>query len=707
MNSNCKTIILTIGFFLALHSLAFARAGDLDATFGTGGKVITDFPGGAGPKKMAIQPDGKIVVQTSNFLARYNPNGTLDTGFGNGGIIKTPYQAPSFEYFTNGLAILPDGKILVSGVANNPTSGNSPAFAVFRFNGDGSRDAMFGTNGVAIWSFDLAGDRDDYAIKLRVQPDGKIVVAGYLSNYCSQDPLCYYQGFAVIRFNTNGSLDSSFGTNGAFIIPPSESIFVDDFVILPNGRILMIGSVFVSSNNTVVFLRRFNANGTPDTSFGTNGEVRPGINETVDIYQLAIQADGKIVFPVYNNRVSPTFTTIVRLNADGTFDTSFGSNGKVVIQNTEGFFYSSILIQPNGKILAGDSALTSGTIPYRFAILRLNPDGNRDTTFGSNGIVTTLMASYGGWLNDLALQPDGKLVACGQVQDHDSDANIGLARYLLDSTRPTRFDFDGDGRADISVFRPSDGIWYLNQSTNGFSAAQFGLSSDIITPADFDGDGKTDISVYRDGTWFWLGSSNGNFKSIQFGLASDIPVPADFNGDGKAGLAVWRPSTGIWYVYDLSTNQYTDFQFGASEDKPLIGDFDGDSKSDYAVYRSSSGIWYIQRSSLGFTAAQFGTMEDKPAAADYDGDGKTDIAVYRPSTGIWYLNRSSAGFTAFQFGMDTDLPAPADYDGDRQADIAVFRPSNGVWYLQRSTFGFTAMQFGALEDKPVPNAFVR
>ena len=144
-----------------------------------------------------------------------------------------------------------------------------------------------------------------------------------------------------------------------------------------------------------------------------------------------------------------------------------------------------------------------------------------------------------------------------------------------------KFDFDGDGKSDISVYR--NGTWYLQQSTNGFAATQFGLATDKIAPADFDGDGKTDIAVFRDGVWYVLQSSNAQFFAVQFGLANDIPVPADFDGDGRAELAVFR--NGTWYSLNLATNQTTVFQFGLANDKPVAADYDADGKADFAVYR--------------------------------------------------------------------------------------------------------------------------
>ena len=270
------------------------------------------------------------------------------------------------------------------------------------------------------------------------------------------------------------------------------------------------------------------------------------------------------------------------------------------------------------------------------------------------------------------------------------------------SVSSAKFDFDGDRKADISVFRPSNAAWYLLNSQTGFTAVQFGAASDKLAPADYDGDGKTDLAVVRGGVWY-LQRSQAGFTGIAFGDANDIPVPADYDGDGKSELAVFRPSNGYWYILNLVNNQFTAAQFGQTGDKPVAGDYDGDGKSDLAVNRG--GVWYLQRSQAGFTGIAFGESTDKLVPADYDGDGKTDLAVFRPSNGAWYLLRSRAGFTGISFGIATDIPAAADYDGDGKADVAVVR--NGTWYLNRSQAGFTGVAFGAAGDSAVPAAYLR
>ncbi len=266
-------------------------------------------------------------------------------------------------------------------------------------------------------------------------------------------------------------------------------------------------------------------------------------------------------------------------------------------------------------------------------------------------------------------------------------------------------DFDGDGKTDISVFRPAEGNWYiLKSSDNSFVAQNFGIATDQIAPGDYDGDGKTDITVYRDGIWYVSRSSDGDFSIINFGLAGDIPQPGDYDGDGITDVAVYRPSAGTWYSQN-SRDGFAAVQFGIASDKAVASDFDGDGKFDPAVFRE--GTWYVLNSGGGVTTLQYGLVDDKPVVGDYDGDGKSDIAVWRPSNGTWYRRLSSNGTDLIvHYGAAGDLPSPGDYDGDGTNDVTVYRPSGGIWYSENSTSGQSIVQFGISSDRPVPGYIV-
>lgn len=286
----------------------------------------------------------------------------------------------------------------------------------------------------------------------------------------------------------------------------------------------------------------------------------------------------------------------------------------------------------------------------------------------------------------------------------------GAVYYFIAPTVKTAFDFDGDNKADISIFRPINGQWWYQRSIdNAVLATTFGTSSDRPVPADYDGDNKTDIAIYRPSTgeWFVLRSSNSTFFSAPFGISTDSPAPGDYDGDGLADITVFRSSEGTWYI-NKTTGGVQITQWGSPGDVPENADYDGDGRPDLAIYRPASGQWWILNSGNSqVLATTFGSTGDKPVPADYTGDFKTDVAIWRPSNGNWYVLRSEDfSFYAAPFGSSGDIPAPGDFDGDGKADLSIFRPNGANWFILRSTQGILIQQFGATGDVPVPSAFI-
>lgn len=593
----------------------------------------------------ALQPDGKIII-SGNFHYVNNTQSERLARLNPDGTIDPGFTAVS-TLVPSQIVVQPDGKILTLTPYNDF---GTPVAQIRRLNPNGSSDGSF--------SVDVQRGNT-----MALQPDGKILVGG------GNMVVGGFGRSGLVRLNGNGSVDTAFSP---FIGNP----FLNAVLVQDDGKIIVAGNFSSVNGISRTNIARINGDGSLDNGFNAGNSL------SATVSNLVRQPNGAYVVSAAN--------MILRLETSGTPDSTFQAP---VLTPTQGIdSINAIVLQANGRLVIGGAF----TGPRR-NILRLMPNGSLDISFvpEADNAVFTLLKLTG-----------EKIIVGGPFENIGNVNRLGIAR-LGSGTSP--FDFDGDGRADVGVFRQSNGYWYLLPSTGGFSAQNFGISEDISVPADYDGDGKTDIGIFRPstGTFWWKRSIDGVFNAQQWGAAGDIPRPGDFDADGRADFIVYRPSNSNWYRLG-TTSGFSVLNFGAPGDLPLNADFDGDGRFEPAIFRPSTGVFWFRNITTGApNAIQWGQNGDIPVPADYDGDGKTDAAVFRPSNGVWYVRNSSNGsFFGVGFGLSGDRPVAADYDGDGRADVAVFRPSSGVWYVLQSTSGFTAVQFGIGTDVAIANSYV-
>jgi uncharacterized delta-60 repeat protein len=695
--------LFTLAACMALPTATQAAGTHLDRSFFGSGKRNFGFADMTSEDAyaVAIQPDGKIIIAGRTnvnggwdfAVARLREDGTPDSSFNGNGLLTIDFNGSIDTAYA--IAIQPDGKILV--VGESLALGGTSNFAVARVTDLGVLDPEFDLDGRT--RIDFQGE-NDAAHGVAIQADGKIVVAGYAGRN-SRD-------WGLVRLSDTGALDESFGNAGRVTTDfNSGNDDASGVVVLPDNKIIVAGTAFLAQGTTDFALVRYTPAGIPDNSFQSGGKMTIDLagNSSDTVKSLERTADGKLVIGGEAFGSEYPMLALVRCSSEGVLDNTFDGDGKVVVSfNRQGNNYMGGLAVNGSGEIAVAARIDGWSMTSGFNVIRFLNDGKLDSRFGAGGRVNTLFGLGEKVAYDVSFQPDGKIVAVGTVRGY---SDIGIARYNSHGIA-SGSDFDGDGRSEIGVYRPSEGMWYLQDSVTATKKySRFGLSGDEPVLGDYDGDGKTDTALFRhsNGTWY-IENSTGGVTYQPFGLPSDIPVPGDYDGDGKTDIAVYRLSSGHWYLLQ-STRGFQTIKYGSDVAYPIPGDYDGDGATDVAVYAAADKTWWIHQSHLGDKVVQFGTNGDLPVPADYDGDGVTDIATFR-TDGNWWIQKSETNaISVDRWGFGTDLTAPADFDGDGKADIAVFRPSTGVWYITRGDGTWRWLLWGVDGDVPLVGNLLR
>ncbi len=658
--------------------------------------------------------------------------GSPNFAFGKLGVANVSFDTMSAPQggipFVTAEAVQGDGKVVVVGNQTVYLAGSVPStqsFAATRLNLDGSVDASFGTGGGATL-FTTGGSAGmTQAEAVAIQPDGKVVLAGEVGGKPT-----------VARLNANGSVDTTFGTAGSstFAYTGATTSTATRLALQPDGKIVVAGSA-QSTGLVNAAVARFNANGMPDTGFGTNGVSLiafggTGMQTTIPAGQfgavgLVVQPDGKIVVastsPLASvdaiaGLISPA---LARLNADGTPDTTFGRAGEVTLTNAfvnlqaTSTIANSLAIQPDGKfLLAGTTtysvaALAASprllTVPF---VARLLGTGAPDLAFGTGGSVigpaSQSLGSANGFANiAVAVQPDGKIVlAGGDVQNQANGQLLGTAVVRLNPNGTPDNAFGTSGQTNLTyanqaaaaqlALRP-DGTILVGVGTSVVGLLPRGAAND------FNNDGISDPAVYLPNyaTFAYRPSGGAPDVLTPFGIAGagrTLPAPGAYDGSGVTELGVFFPASSIFAYRPYAGGPDVFTAFGpAGRSIPAPADYDGSGKTELGVYIPSIGAFAYRPANGGAdTFLSIGGADSIPTPGDYLGTGHATAAVYSPSLGAFLINTGAGANTTVPFGIPgagQSIPMPGDYDGSGRTELAVYLPSLGLFAYRPANGG--------------------
>lgn len=490
------------GFALVRYNPDGAR----DKSFG-GGQVITSFPNGSAVAyTLAIQNNGKIVAGGSvggdNFaLARYNLNGSLDNSFNGIGKVITDFGG---DDVISSIAIQNNGKIVAAGSTKLDSNSNGD-IAIARYNSNGSLDNTFSNDGKAK-EFYILGASVVNAIG--VQNDGKVVTGGY--TYDANDKEFIINLFALARYKADGSLDNTFGEKGIVTTRFNSIDQIRALAIQKNGKIVAAGSSADFANDHVDFaIARYNTDGSLDSTFGNHGKVRTQFLDEDRANSVAIQDNGKIVVAGFTYGSEDLDIAIARYNTDGSLDETFGEGGRVIKDVSDGYDNDNakaVAIQSNGKILITGETSNSALTGPQIVLIRFNSNGSLDNSFGNKGLVITNIRN-GVLAKALAIQTDQKIVVAGNTNVRNyTNSDFILLRYLANGSLDQSFGSDGKVVTDFRTIDEasalgiqSDGKLIVAGGTGEFSSlTNFHRLYDFAF-ARYNPDGSLDKSFSDDG----------------------------------------------------------------------------------------------------------------------------------------------------------------------------------------------------------------
>ena len=602
---------------------------------------------------------------------------------------------------------------------------------------------------------------------IAVEKDNSVVVGGIAGKQGSTT-------FGLIHLTAAGTLDTSFGKGGEADVPlPAGNVSISDLgtlLIQPDGKIVVAGN-FVPTGSPAAppgsIVARFNADGTPDATFGAGGVVVFSANDAAiggaSVQHGTLQLDGKIVLggtaPESRAATIGTEVAVIRLDADGSLDATFGTKGLVLLSDRTPLQITvppatyeeatALATQPDGKVVVVADLLQPviGVVnPSREAeVFRLDADGTVDPTLSQSGLQSV---AHQPTANDVKVQPDGKILVLSFEGYSVTDAHEGLVRLNADGS------LDGTGVLSslLGLIGVSDSLGLqpngdvvtsaFANSLAGGSIAAFRLTPNLTPDATFGSAGKVTVpapvpagshmgnyynplAIAPDGKIVMTGftsSATGNPSSffVTRLTSTGSAHPGDFTGDGIADPAVYLPASGAFAVRPSGggPDQISPFGIaGPGQTIPAPGDYTGSGREEIAAYIPASATYAYRPSGGGpDVLVPFGIAgpgRTIPAPGDYEGTGKDDIAVYLPSLGAFGIRPSGGGpdrIVPFGMpGLGKSIPVPGDYDGSGKTELAVYMPSIGAFAYRPANGGPDVLTYfgaaGAGNSIPAPGDY--